>query len=272
MIGERRIGKTSVAKAVLARLRKGGSVALEVDLSRLGLSSPEHLAGDIARQAQAAGVGNDSAARKVFGIAKKQRSRVKSLGNALEDFGFSSEGEALTAVSSILAAADDGAPGLDTILGALSLHARATKRRTYLLLDEVHLLARLDRAEERIAKRCREEGSPIVFIFAGSEESSAQALREDGEPLAAIGEEFKLSEIAWEEWTPGLRERFAEAELEIEDAELQTILTASGGHPRRTMLVCSRVKTTAEGQPDRSATATLVKFAIDEAERDRSWR
>lgn len=272
LVGERRIGKTSVAKAVLARLRKDGSVALDVDLSRLGVGGPAAVAGDIARQAQAAGVGNESAAGKTFEFARRQKDHAKVLGQALGDLGFESTVDALAAVASIIAGGDDGAPGVDKTLAALALHARATERRAYLLLDEVHLLAKLERAEEQVAARAREADSPIVFIFAGSEESAAQALREPGRPLTAVGEEFELADIAWEDWLPGLRARFAEAGVGIKDAALFAILEASGGHPRRTMMICSRVGTIAAGHPDRTATETLVGIAVGEAERDRSWR
>jgi len=270
MIGERRIGKTSVAKAVLARQQKRGSVALDVDLSKLELATPERLAGEIARQAQAARVGGSSAAAKrVFGIATK---RASSFGTALRELGFKDEGEALDAVAALLAGADGGAPGLSNVLGALSLHARATEQRAFLLIDEVHLLAGLPGAEEQVARWCHEPDSPIVFVFAGSEESAARALREPGRPLAAVGREFKLPDIAREDWVPGLGERFSEAGIEIADAELEAIVAASGGHPRRTMLIAANVQSSVGLGLDEIATGLLVEVAIRDAETDRAWR
>jgi hypothetical protein len=273
LIGERRIGKTSVAKAALARLRKRGFVAIDLDLSKLQLSSADALAGEIARQARAAGAGSPTATSQRFlGFAKKHNERAKGLSEALKALGFEDGADALTAVSAILAEADDGAPGLDGVLGALALHAGATEQRVYLLLDEIHLLADLERAPEAVARWCREAKSPIVFMFAGSEESAAEALRESGQPLAAVGEEFSLSEIASEDWIPGLADRFSEAGVEIARAELEAILGASECHPRRTMLVASRVRASALMAPDPVATPTVVEFAIKDAEGDRSWR
>lgn len=75
LLGERRIGKTSVAKAVLARSREAGSVALEVDLSRPDITSAQALAGDIARQAQAAGAGTESTTERSAGSADAGASR-----------------------------------------------------------------------------------------------------------------------------------------------------------------------------------------------------
>lgn len=273
MIGERRIGKTSVAKAVLARQGQRGSVALDVDLTRNELTSSERLAGEIARQAQAAQVGDASApVKRVLGIARRQRGTASSLGAALRELGFEDGAAALDAAAALLASADDGAPGLNNVLAALALRARATERRAFVLLDEVHLLAALPGAEEQVARWCREPDSPIVFIFAGSEEAAARALRENGRPLIAIGREFKLPAIAPEDWVPGLRGRFREGRIEIADEALEEIVAASGGHPRRTMLIAANVQTSVGLGPDNVATGLLVEVAIREAKADRAWR
>src|SRR6201999_2483022 len=158
--------------------------------------------------------------------------------------------------------ADDGAPGLNATLQALALHARAKERRVWLLLDEVHLLALVDGAERVVARWCREPGMPLVFLFSGSEESAARELRETGQPLAAIGEEFELGGIAFDDWVPGLRSRFEEADVMIARDELFEIVKASGGHPRRTMMIAAKVHDYAGSQSERRADATLVDLAI----------
>jgi hypothetical protein len=132
------------------------------------------------------------------------------------DLGFRDEGDALAAVAALLAGADDGSPGLGSILEAISLHARATERRSVILIDEVHLLAEVAGGESELARWAREPEIPIVFVFAGSEESAVRALREPGRPLAPIGEELSLPDISTEDWLYGLRRRFREA---IRDAQ-----------------------------------------------------
>lgn len=271
LIGERRIGKTSVAKAVFARSRRAESVAVDVDLSRPGVDAPAALAGDIARQAQAAGAGTESTGHRILGFGRRESGRVRGLGDALGELGYSGAAEALAASAALLAGGDDGSPGLAPTLEALALHARATGRRVWILLDEVHLLARLAEAEKTVAHFCRQEGCPIVFLFSGSEESAVNALREPRRPLTAIGEEFVLPEIAWEDWMTGLASRFAQAGVTIGDRELYALLEASAGHPRRTMMVAARIYDSALAEPDRQADATLVELAIREARRDRSW-
>ncbi len=268
LIGPRRIGKTSVAKAVLARLRAKDLVALDVDLSKIDIATPQGLAGEIARQAQAAHVGAQRARRRLL---TRQAPEAKRLGEALTSLGFKDEGEALAAVSALLAGADAGEPGLGGVLEALAVHARASGRRVFLLLDEVHLLAGLPHCEEELAAWARKADIPIVLILAGSEESAVRALRDSGRPLAPVGQEFHLPDIATEDWLHGLRRRFGEAAVVIADEQLFAVVEASDGHPRRTMLIAAYAHSAAVAQPDRTATAALVELAIQDARGDRAW-
>lgn len=123
-----------------------------------------------------------------------------------------------------------------------------------------------------MARWCHEPESPIVCVLAGSEESAARELREKGRPLTAIGEEFELPAIGHEDWVAGLQERFDQVGVGVERSELDTIVRASNGHPRRTMLIASRVHAAVGVDSDAIARATLVELAIGEAEADRSWR
>lgn len=271
LVGPRRIGKTSVAKAVLVRLRKDERVALDLDLSKLDITNSEELAGELARQAQAAGVGVSSAPRRAFKRARAKTSQARAIGQAFERVGFEDEGQALEAVSSILAGADDGSPGLSSVLEALSVHGHATGGQVVVLLDEVHLLAGLEGGEGEVAGCCRDENCAAVFVFAGSEESAVRELREPGKPLAPTGREFHLPDIGSEDWLRGLRLRFEEVEVGIGDAELFAIVNASDGHPRRTMLIASYVHTKALSEPDHVASAVVVELAIGDAQEDRAW-
>lgn len=227
LIGERRIGKTSVAEAVLARLREQGVVALSVDLTKLGMITSDNLAREIAAQAAAATA--------------------------------TADGD------------EETGTGLDKALNQLAAHARAAEQHSFVLLDEVQLIAKIPDADRHIGRWCRESDSPIVFVFAGSEETAVRELREPGKPLAAVGSEFILPAISPEDWRPALRDRFAEGGVDISDRELDAIIAASGGHPRRTMLVAGNVYASAAAQPDKAATPTLVELAINDSEQDLSW-
>ena len=157
------------------------------------------------------------------------------------------------------------------MLDAVALHARATDTRSVVLVDEVQLLGGIDRCEREFARVARETDVPLVFVFAGSEESAVRALRQPGRPLASIGAEMMLPDISSEDWLLGLRQRFAEGNVKIGGKELLAIIDAADSHPRRTMLICARVQSSASAAPDREATSTLVELAIRDARGDRSW-
>jgi hypothetical protein len=271
LIGPRRIGKTSVAKAALARLRASGAVALDVDMSKLAITDEQRLAGELARQAQAAHVGLSSAGGRIRRFAGRHAAGTGVLGKAVTSLGYRDEGEALSAVSALLAGADDGAPGLGAVLDALALHAHATGARSAVLLDEVHLLGGVDGCEREVARLARDADVPLIFVFAGSEESAVRALRQTGRPLASIGAELTLPDISSEDWLSGLGQRFLEGEITIGAPELYAIIEAANGHPRRTMLICARVQSTALVAPDHEATPAVVELAIRDAKSDRSW-
>lgn len=271
LIGPRRIGKTSVAKAAFARLRAKDAVALDLDLSKLAITDENELAGELARQAQAAHAGVSSPGGRIKQFAEKHATDAGLLGKAMTSLGYHDEGEALSAVSALLAGADDGAPGLGAVLDAIALHARATGTRSAVLIDEVQLLRDIDGCEREFARLARETDVPLVFTFAGSEESAVRALRDRGRPLASVGAELLLPDISAEDWLLGLRQRFAEGDVKISDSELYAIIEATDGHPRRTMLICARVQSSAVTGPGHEATSALVELAIRDAKGDRSW-
>jgi hypothetical protein len=98
-----------------------------------------------------------------------------------------------------------------------------------------------------------------------------RALREPGRPLALIGEELPLPDISTEDWLHGLRSRFQEAKISVKDEQLLAMVEAADNHPRRTMLIGSRVRGSAEAAPDGEVTKVLVELAIRDAKGDRSW-
>jgi hypothetical protein len=273
LIGPRRIGKTSVAKAVIARLRTQGVVALDIDISRLNISTPEGLAGEMARQAQAAGAGTRPRRRRQLSRISRQVSEAARFAKVLADFGFDDETKALEAVSALLASADSGEPGLSQILEALVLRAWTTDQRVVILLDEIQMLSTLaPDCDASVARWAREQECPIVFIFAGSEESAVRELRGKRKPLASVGVEFELPPISGEDWLHGLKARFKEAGVTVAKADLLAMIEASDCHPRRTMLIARNVHVAATAQPDSTATRTLVALAIRDAQQDRSWK
>jgi hypothetical protein len=272
LIGPRRIGKTSVAKAALARRRAAGAVALDADLTKLKISGAEDLAGELARQARAAGVGVISPARRARRGAATVARQIAEIGRTVEDLGYQDESDAARGIAALLAGADDGQIGMRQLLDALIAHAVGSGRRVVVLLDEVHLVADLGDCEHELARAAREQDSPIVLVFAGSERSAVAALRSPPRPLAPVGQELHLPEITTAAWLPGLHERFTEAGIMIDRREILAIVEASDGHPRRTMLISNYVHTAATAERERTADQLLVGLAIRDAMADLAWK
>lgn len=266
IVGPRRIGKTSVAKASAARLRAHGHVALELDLSRSSVKDGPTLASELARQARVAGVGSRTLAGERQ-LSRRVKRMTRPAGAAIGAIGDDDPARALEAVAALLGAAEERGADLGTVLQGLGLAPALASRRIMVLLDEVHRLRSIGcDAEIAVAARSQQRG--LVFVFAGSEESVVEELRDDG-PLANVGQSFSVPEIATLDWLHGLGARFAEIGLHVPEGLLFEVVEASSGHPRSTMLICSYIQSACRNGD--AADAVLVRDAIAQARRDRSW-
>lgn len=266
IVGPRRIGKTSVAKASAARLRADGHVALELDLSRSSVRDDATLASELARQARAAGVGSRTLAGEQR-LSRRARRIASPAGAAIGAIGDEDPARALEAVAALLGAAEERGADLGTVLQGLALAPALASRRIMVLLDEVHRLRAIG-CEAEVAAAAREAQRGLVFVFAGSEESVIEELRGNG-PLANVGQSFTVPEITTHAWLHGLGARFEEIGLHVPEGLLYEVVEASAGHPRSTMLICSYIQSACRnGDP---ADAVLVRDAIDQARKDRSW-
>jgi hypothetical protein len=264
ILAPRRMGKTSIAKALLDRVRHE-HVALEVDLSSARVSTANALAAELAVQARAAGVGTRGlrGAAKVVTKAARDR-RIEQLAKLV---GEEDAATAIRSVQAILGRAEEVTPELEQVLRALAVHALVAEHRVVVLIDEVPRLASIGGAEA-VANVARAGQHGLVLLLAGSEESAVAALFDDG-PLRGIGQQCPLPDISTADWMEGLRTRFAEIGVEIDPAQLFDVIEASDGHPRRTMLVCSHIQDLVDGTS--IADRALVSAAIDVARKSRTW-
>jgi hypothetical protein len=266
LVGPRRTGKTSVAKAALDRLRSAGHIGLEVDVSARRLASAGDLAAELANLGRAAGVGGARAKARLAGGVLRRKESIEVAERVLAVLGADDAAAAVAATGALFGAAEEAAPDLEQVLAALAAHAAIADERVAVLLDEVHRLATLG-ADGAVANAARWGQDGLVFVLAGSEESAVEKLRTDG-PLRSIGQELELPAIAAVDWMDGLRERFEQLGTAIDNAEIYAIIEATDGHPRRTMLVCSYVLDGAASGP---ADGEVVADAIRRATKDRSW-
>jgi hypothetical protein len=282
LIDERRVGKTSVAWAVLDRVRaRGDGWAIEVNLKRGPIASSAELAQQLAEQARAAGVGIERFRERVAGRLREGAEIgglpiVKALGTlvGLEEVGQASD--LARAVDQSLAIDDAGAD-LRSVLHALVAASVAADVVLAVFVDEVQRLGTDWSNEddglyvqEALAELMEEHDGHVVLLLAGSERTALADLLADGRPMHHDGMRFDLSPIAREDWQHELPHRFEEVGLQIAPERIDQILEVTDGHPARTMRVCAHVRELAEDQPF-EITDVLVRRAIEIARKHPSW-
>lgn len=263
LIGPRRIGKTSLAKAAADRVRDAGHIAIEIDLSRSSVHSSAALAAELAHQARSAGVGS-GAVETGRRIGRRAR---RMAGPAIEMLGESGTDLPVGGIAALLGAVEEPTADLETVVSWLAIESGSAQRRIMVLLDEVHLLREIG-GERAVADGIRSGQGGLVFVFAGSEESVVEELRRDG-PLAKVGQSFAMPEISTQDWMSGLAARFDEIGLRVPEQLVMAIVDAGDSQPRNTMLICSFVQSLAReaGMADE----VVVGEAIRQARRDGSW-
>jgi len=284
LFAPRHVGKTSMAWAVLDRIRDAdwGS-ALEVNVSHGPVRSSAALAARVADQARAAKIRVDPVTQTVRRVFKKVARVIgtPAIGAAAKHLGLDEGVDATTvaaAVDQALAATDNDAEmNLREVLGAIQAAAIAADKPAVIFLDEVQRLC-TDwsdgndslYSQEPIAEVMEHPEGRVVFLLAGSEVSAIEQLLADGQPLHRDGMTFEVQAIRTEDWRHGLSNRFAEVNLEIEGARINQILEASEGHPQRTMRVCAHVHQLADNGTF-EISEVLVDEAISKAKTHPSW-
>jgi hypothetical protein len=238
----RRVGKSSLLRAVRQRIHsKHADVAtvLAVDL-RDGIASSADLASDLLAQARAQGAGGRR------GLTKRLFERVRKAANmAPEDLADLAEGldpDEVAALEGLVALARRGTTSLHEVFGLLDEDARDRDRPVVVLVDEIQEVGRWSDGAavlREIAVAAKRGGARISFILTGSEVSAIEALFEpEGSPLIGVARRLLLPTIDDQVWTDGLIDRYRACGLEITREQVRTILTVSGGHPLKTMLIC----------------------------------
>ena len=283
LIDQRRVGKTSMAWAVLDRVRDGEEGwAIEVNLSRGPVTRASVLAEHLAEQARASKVRVDS---RLDELTERLRSgaRITSaplvgvLGKLLEVEELSDASEVSTAIDQSLSTDEESEADLRAILRALIAAAIAANKVLVIFVDEVQRLCTdwSDEddslyAQEALAEVMEGHAGHAVLLLAGSERAGLEELLADGQPLHHDGMRFPLQGISDEDWHYHLPLRFKEVGLEIERDRIDQILEASNGHPQRTMRVCAHARELAD-EGAFAVSDVLVDQAIKVAKEHPSW-
>jgi hypothetical protein len=270
LFGERRIGKSSVSAAVVARIQAAGGIGIDIDLSA-GIGDERGLVATLLTQARDQQIGR---ATKGVGRTQAVRRRVERIRSAvglMEALGIDESAE----LDQVLAAVsmEEGFIDLRRILAAIHADALICERPVVILIDEIqHLLGwrNTDAVQHELARTMRSSRGPS-FVFAGSERRPIEQLFAPGGPLHREGLIFTLPEIADGDWEIGLVARFAQGGITIDAHMVRAILAISDGHPQDTMRLCEHVYEWALASATRTVDENVLSRARAEAIRHPSW-
>ena len=260
----RRVGKSSLAGAVIDRARARGDVVIDIDL-RLVRDAPT-LASTVRDQLAALPALRRGARRlrEVVG-----GSSAKVLEKALAAIGASDETQAASLMIEELNALSE-APNLARALTAVERSAQLRGVRASVFIDEIHRVAGwpgTEQTQEDLASAIQAHGESSL-IFAGSSRRAVEELFGEGKPLSHDGLRFPIPAISDEAWEIGLRERFAKADLEVTPQTIREILAITDGHPQRTMAICAHAQAIAT---ESTVDNAIIKLAHDRARAQPSW-
>jgi hypothetical protein len=253
MLEPRRVGKTSVARAALERIRLAGGTVADVNLAIR--ASPEDAASDLADQL-AGGVVR--ARRRLGGFVSGLRRA--DAGEAIgEERAF-----ALRVAAELLSGSASPAVVIERAA------ARVQDGVTAVLLDEAHTLARWPESARMAMGAVLKDNQALGVVVASSERRALGQLTAPEGPLRYVGARFDLPAIAHEDWQGGLRERFAELSAPITVAALGLLLEQSRGHPYCTMLLAH--ESGRLGMDVGEVSEAVVRAALVTVRRDEAWR
>jgi hypothetical protein len=253
----RRWGKSSAARAAIERLRDQGLIAERVPLDEYPTSAAAaayvaHVFSGRARRAADAGRG--AAGR-----------RGQMLGRA----GEATQSAEIGALGELLAQVSPERLTLAEVLHAVPAELARTDKRAALAIDEAHLIAEWAPEERAAVRGFLAHGDRRVGVLLGSSDQRASDTLRRSDVLGYLGEEFPLPPIARADWEVGLRRRFKQAELPIEQPALELLLEESRCHPYCTMLLAKHCAELA--QPFGSVTASVVRLALPTVRRHEAW-
>jgi hypothetical protein len=254
----RRWGKSSVARAALARVEAEGLVAVRLPLDEYPTAS--------AAAAVLASAFRTPGERAATGA----RTIGSRLGSALTRAGQTAGSEEAAIVGGLLAGLKPEEVTLQRVLDAIPAELARSERRGAIAIDEAHVIAKWDRDERASLRAFMARDDRLTGIALTSSDNHAERKLKRSNVLGYLGEEFTLPAINVDDWKHGLRSRFDRAGVPIDEEALDLLLDESRCHPYCTMLLA---KHAAElGQPFEAVTASVVRLALPTVQKHEAWR
>ena len=247
--GERRIGKTSLLRAVKEELKKADALTVMINVWKC-VDASDFINLCASELAGAEGTG---------GILK----RVKSIFEGL---------------SPAVTVGDDGRPSLtlarssrgispfqleEVLKASWKIAESNPGRRLVVIFDEFQQIKKLgDDSIERILRSVVQERSDIAWFFCGSR---THLIREmflnSGSPLYRSAGHYPLESITDESWSPFIKKKFKSTGRDIPENAITTLLEMTSGHPFYTQMLCSALWDISES--DHEISESMLERALE---------
>lgn len=245
---ERRMGKTSLVKRVLASLDAERFIPVYVDLW-----PTDGTDAFVAVTAKALATAAATRTDKLLETSKALFSRLNptlsldEAGNPSLQFG--------------ARAGDERSQSLDEVLAAPPRVAEKRGRQVVLVFDEFQqILAYEDDHVERALRSAVQQYEGVATLFLGSRKHLIERMFSDSRrPLYRSAGHYPLGPIATEHWAPFIRARFEAADKPVTDAQVEALCALTEGHPFYTQHLAHALwERTPRGE-------TVAESALDEA-------
>ncbi|MDQ2951709.1 MAG: ATP-binding protein [Chloroflexota bacterium] len=261
LAGPRRIGKTSLILEVLRRLRRKGALIAYVDC--LGATDIRGLGERLVDAVLENVSGVERTFEQAKAIAAGLRPTVKVRYEHVE-------------LALDLAREKNAQRFFEGALDLPRALAARAGKRVVVVLDEFQAAGRLGPRVFDVMRTRFQAQKGVSYAFLGSEEGILEELfSEKGRAFFRFAVPIDLADaagdrfgIAPDDWLEYLRAKFASRKITIDDASVDRLLDATGGHPQDTMQVCAALYYLMRDAGQRVVTADHVAVAYEQALRE----
>ena len=261
LAGPRRIGKTSVILEVARRLRRRGALTAYVDC--LGATDlrgvGERLVDALLENVSGVERSFEQAKAIAAGLRPSVRVRYEHIELALD-----------------LAREKNAQRFFDGALDLPRTLAARTGKPVIVIFDEFQAAGRLGPKIFDVMRAHFQAQRGVAYAFLGSEEGILEELfSEKGKAFYRFAVPIDLADaaghrfgIAPDDWLEYIQAKFRSRKLTIDDASVDRILDATGGHPQDTMQLCAALYYLVRDAGGRAVTGDHVAVAYEQALRE----
>jgi uncharacterized protein len=259
--GPRRIGKTSIVIEALRRLRRRGAQTAYVDC--LGATDVRGLGERLADAILQNVSGVERSFEQAKAIAAGLRPTVKVKYEHVE-------------LALQLARETNAQRFFDGALDLPQALAKRTGKRVVVAFDEFQAAGRLGPRVFDVMRTRFQAHRGVSYAFLGSEQGILEELfSAKGHAFYRFAVPLDLTDagghrfgIDPDDWLEYLRTKFAAKKMTIDDASVDRLLDATGGHPQDTMQVCAGLYYLMRDTGSRTVSAEVLDVAYEQAMRE----